>query len=193
MHTLIIGNKGQLGTALSQALPAGEFSGVDLDVCDATNPDDVRKVFERSEPRLVFNTCAYNLVDQAETDYEDALAVNALAPGRIAAQCRQRDAVFVHYSTDYVFGHGYTDPIDESATPAPLSRYGRSKLLGERLDLRPGRHDGGLRDGRHALVERCVKGERGHAAGKRIPGAARRVARQRTGQEQVVVAQAPGS
>lgn len=135
MDTLIIGNRGQLGRALQGQLSEGDTVGVDLEECDATNSKEVAATFEEVDPRLVFNTCAYNAVDRAETDWETALAVNGLAPGRIAARCRERDAVFVHYSTDYVFGDGYTDPIDESRSPSPLSRYGRSKLLGERLAL----------------------------------------------------------
>ena len=42
-------------------------------------------------------------------------------------------AVLVHYSTDYVFDGGKTDPYIETDMPNPLNHYGRSKLEGERL------------------------------------------------------------
>ena len=133
MDTLIIGHQGQLGHALTQRLP--EATGVDLEECDVTDPAAVAALMKSENPNLVFNTTAYNAVDAAETDYENALRVNAIAPGRMAAACRERDAEFVHFSTDYVFGNGYAEPIDEGATPLPLSAYGRSKLLGERMAL----------------------------------------------------------
>lgn len=133
MHTLIIGNQGQLGWALSERLP--EANGVDLDDCDITNPGDVSSVMNDLEPARVFNVAAYNGVDAAEQEYEEALRVNGIAPGRIAAACRSIGARFVHFSTDYVFGDGFTDPIDESQQPDPLSKYGRSKLIGEKMAL----------------------------------------------------------
>ena len=133
MHTLIIGNQGQLGWALSQRFP--EADGVDADTCDITRPSDVSSIMNQLEPALVFNTAAYNGVDTAELEYEEALRVNALGPGRIAAACRAVGARFMHFSTDYVFGDGFTEPIDEAQTPNPLSRYGRSKLLGEQMAL----------------------------------------------------------
>ncbi len=116
-------------------LPDADRRGVDIDDCDVTDPDAVRTLFGEGTPSVVYNTAAYNAVDGAETDYEAALALNGVAPGRLAAAARKVGATFVTYSTDYVFGDGHANPIDESQDPAPLSRYGRSKVVGERSAL----------------------------------------------------------
>ena len=57
--------------------------------------------------------------------------MNAEAPGEIAAWAARRGVRLIHFSTDYVFGGQAPDLLDETATPAPLSAYGRSKFAGE--------------------------------------------------------------
>lgn len=133
MNTLVIGANGQLGHELVQQQPSAE--GVVRDECDVTIPPDVRTVLTSRSPSLVINATAYNAVDDAESNRDLAFAINALAPGRLASECRDISADFMHFSTDYVFGHGFADPIDETQTPAPLSVYGATKLHGERLAL----------------------------------------------------------
>jgi dTDP-4-dehydrorhamnose reductase len=83
---------------------------------------------------LVLNCAAYTAVDGCETDREQCWRVNADGPGILAAACARQGSRLIHISTDYVFDgakpppRGYTeeDPV------GPLSRYGLSKLEGER-------------------------------------------------------------
>jgi len=49
----------------------------------------------------------------------------------MADAARRVGALFVHYSTDYVFDGAIQVPYDEDAQPNPINTYGRSKLAGE--------------------------------------------------------------
>jgi dTDP-4-dehydrorhamnose reductase len=60
-----------------------------------------------------------------------AHAINALAPRVLAEEAAERNALLVHYSTDYVFDGRKQEPWTENDPPAPLSVYGASKLAGE--------------------------------------------------------------
>jgi dTDP-4-dehydrorhamnose reductase len=51
----------------------------------------------------------------------------------LAEEAQRLNAVFVHYSTDYVFDGKKGTPYVEEDTPNPLNFYGRSKLEGERM------------------------------------------------------------
>src|SRR5690606_32744438 len=69
--------------------------------------------------------------DLAESEPDAAFRANAQAPGRLAAACADRDALLVHYSTDYVFDGRATHAYREDDPTAPLGIYGTSKLAGE--------------------------------------------------------------
>ena len=82
-------------------------------------------------PDLVLNATAYNMVDVAEREPEAAFAGNALAVRSLALACRQADARFVHFSTDYVFDGTLGRPYIEEDATHPVGAYGVSKLAGE--------------------------------------------------------------
>ena len=83
-------------------------------------------------PDAVVNCVAFNDVDGAEDRPEQAFALNAEFPGRLAHWTKQKGVPLVHYSTNYVFD-GARGEYRESDAPAPLSAYGRSKWRGEQL------------------------------------------------------------
>jgi dTDP-4-dehydrorhamnose reductase len=83
----------------------------------------------------VVNTAAYNQVDRAEDDPAAAFALNADAVGMLADLCESLGATLVHFSTDYVFDGRRSTPYGEDDAPGPISRYGESKLAGERMAL----------------------------------------------------------
>ena len=79
------------------------------------------------------NCSAYTDVDGAERAPLRSFQVNALAVRLLARAAADHGAVFVHYSTDFVFD-GRTDrPYAESDPPNPQGAYAMSKLLGEWL------------------------------------------------------------
>ena len=82
-------------------------------------------------PDIVVNAAAYTAVDRAEDEPDAAFRANAQAPRVIAETCAARDALLVHYSTDYVFDGSGTRPYREDDPTAPLGVYGASKLAGE--------------------------------------------------------------
>ena len=136
----LIGAAGQLGFDLARSfdLP-GELirlTRADLDVLDRAA---VARVLGGLRPTHVVNTAAYNLVDRAEDEREQAFAVNAAAVGVLGDVCDALGATLVHFSTDYVFDGSRSTPYGEDDAPAPLSAYAESKLEGERRALAHGR------------------------------------------------------
>ena len=80
---------------------------------------------------FVANCAAYTAVDKAETERDQAFAVNATGPGVIARACAEAGAALLHISTDYVFRGDGDRPWREDDPIAPLSVYGESKAAGE--------------------------------------------------------------
>jgi dTDP-4-dehydrorhamnose reductase len=130
---LVTGAGGQLGQALCRRLGsrlAWAGGRGELDVRDAAA---VRRLLDEVRPDVVVNASAYNKVDAAESEPGEALAVNAEGPLHLARAARERDALIVHVSTDYVFDGRRTEPYGEDDRPNPTSAYGVSKLAGELL------------------------------------------------------------
>lgn len=142
MKILLFGANGQVGHALRGSLaPLGEIvattrsgkleGGVACDIADFDQPDTLPELIERIAPDVVVNAAAYTAVDRAEDESEAAFRANAEAPDVIARACAARNALLVHYSTDYVFDGMATRPYREDDPTAPLGVYGASKLAGE--------------------------------------------------------------
>src|SRR5690606_17307974 len=110
----------------------GILPGADrCEVADFDEPASLPLLVERIAPAVVVNAAAYTAVDQAESDRDSAFRVNAEAPAELARACARRDALLVHYSTDYVFDGTSGRPYREDDPTAPLGVYGASKLAGE--------------------------------------------------------------
>jgi len=132
MTVLLLGSQGQLGRVLGPLLDAfGPVVALSRAEVDLARADQIEAQLRRLEPRIIVNAAAFNAVDQAEDDEACAFAVNAAAPGLLARWAADRDALLVHYSTDYVFDGRGVEPRREDDPVAPLSIYGRSKLAGE--------------------------------------------------------------
>ena len=129
----MIGSAGQLGVELVEQLKQRgyETAGWDRDALDITDNLQVESVLTPWNPEIVINAAAYNQVDVAESEPRAPLEVNALAVRNLALACRQLDALFVHFSTDYVFDGTAGRPYTEDDPTHPLGAYGVSKLAGE--------------------------------------------------------------
>lgn len=130
---LLVGASGQLGVELARVLPIhGEVVALDRAALDLADADAIIAAVRSTRPRIIVNAAAYTAVDRAESEPAQADAINARAPGILAEEAKRADALFIHYSTDYVFDGEATAPYDELAIPNPINAYGRSKLGGER-------------------------------------------------------------
>lgn len=129
---LILGAHGQLGRELQRSFAdAGEVIAHGHDTADLSRPDELRAIVRESAPQLILNAAAYTAVDRAESEPELARAINAYAPAILAEEALRANALFFHYSTDYVFDGSKTTPWIETDAPHPLNVYGQTKLEGE--------------------------------------------------------------
>ena len=132
---LLIGADGMLGGELKERLEKNyEVYGTTLATLDITDREAVLAKAKEVNPYFIINCAAYTNVDGCETNEDLALAVNGTALANIAEAAKQEDATLIDISTDYVFPGNL--PIDQIYTedmePAPVSAYGRTKLVGER-------------------------------------------------------------
>lgn len=137
---LLLGASGMLGRAWQRCLENQRipFLAPSSRECDFRKVGQVKDYLQRHSCRAIVNCVGYTKVDDAETQQEAALELNAHAVGVLAEYCDQHDCLLVHYSTDYIFdGHsvfGYT----ETSNTTPCNFYGRSKLQGEQRILESG-------------------------------------------------------
>lgn len=139
MKIVLIGKNGQLGWEFQRTLPGlGEVIALGREELDVSDHASLQKTLIELRPNLIINASAYTEVDLAETQVELATSINAVAPGVMAEAARQIQAVFIHYSTDYVFDGKNNRPYTENDRTNPLSVYGKSKLMGEENIKRSG-------------------------------------------------------
>lgn len=136
---LILGAKGMLGQELVCVFAADDgyaVTGWDREDIDVSDISVAQSKILALSPSLIINAVAYNAVDACEDDaveYAKALALNSDAPRLLADIAQRMGALFVHYSTDYVFGDALSDGVGftEEAQPQPNCQYARSKWAGE--------------------------------------------------------------
>jgi dTDP-4-dehydrorhamnose reductase len=126
-----VGSTGQLGGDLVDAFAGERVHGLAHEDMDIGDEPAVRGVLGALRPDIVVNTAAFHNVPRCETEVEQAYALNAVAPRRLARACGELGARLVHVSTDYVFDGRKQVPYVETDRPAPLNVYGVSKLAGE--------------------------------------------------------------
>lgn len=134
MRLLVTGKQGQVATALAERGPA---AGVDVVLAgrpelDLAQADTVLDVIAGFKPDVIVSAAAYTAVDKAESDADQAFAVNAAGAGAVARAAATLGVPVIHLSTDYVFDGTKAEPYVESDPTGPVSVYGLSKLDGER-------------------------------------------------------------
>jgi dTDP-4-dehydrorhamnose reductase len=140
MKILILGHKGMLGHELAEVFENGnELFLWDREQIDITKREEVMQKIGEFKPDVVINAAAYTAVDKAESEKDLAYKVNGCAVGFLATICKQINALFVHFSTDYVFDGESHNGYKENHPYKPINMYGKSKALGEKmiLDIEP--------------------------------------------------------
>lgn len=134
MNILVTGGNGQLGSELKGCADrekAMTFFFYDLPELDITDSGSIRRICREHDISTIVNCAAYTAVDKAEEEEEAAYRVNRDGPAVLAEVTRERNALLLHVSTDYVFNGESCVPYREDDPSSPLGVYGRSKWEGE--------------------------------------------------------------
>jgi len=151
MVVLVTGANGQLGQAIQSIV--GNFPSIDFVFCasselNITDKRNCETVFEKYKPNFCINAAAYTAVDKAESEPENAFAINVTGAQNLAEVCKTHDTILLHISTDFVFDAKFVDGIayydrelrlplksekglTETDVPFPAGIYGLTKLQGE--------------------------------------------------------------
>jgi len=137
---LILGSQGNLGQQLVKIFKKEtNIIAWDKEDIDITDKELIIKKIKDLKPDIIINATAYNAVDKCEEDDSElALAkkINGDAVGYLAQVALEIDAILVHYSTDYVFSGDRKEGYSEEDSPSPISKYGKTKLMGEQAILK---------------------------------------------------------
>jgi dTDP-4-dehydrorhamnose reductase len=139
VRILVTGANGILGRALRERLTGGDTLYLwGRGEADITDEGATRAAARGLDFDTVIHAAAYTNVDGAESEPALAMAVNRDGTRHVAALARERGAVFVYVSSDYVFDGTKGAPYVEEDPPHPLGAYGVSKLAGEQAALDSG-------------------------------------------------------
>ncbi len=132
MKILVTGYPGLLSNDLVPILQADhQVFPLSIGDLDITRKGEVFKTIETHLPDVVINCAGYNLVDQAEKNWEEAFRANALGPHYLALACLRFEVILCQISTDYVFDGRLDRPYQPWDIPNPINIYGASKQAGE--------------------------------------------------------------
>jgi len=158
MRVLVLGANGMLGSESIRVLSPGyevfaaarsraamDAIGVDAERLglakerlffglDATSVRSVQSIIDDVQPEVVLNAVGVVKQRASARDAVQSIAVNSLWPHMLAELCSSRGIRLVQVSTDCVFS-GRTGQYREDDFPDADDLYGRSKLLGEVVNL----------------------------------------------------------
>jgi len=131
MRLYVIGADGQVARSLREAASVHDdivFGfGTRPDV-DLLHPKSIHAAIAKFRPDAVVNPAAFTAVDRAESEPNQAFALNRDGARADAIAAANQDAPVIHLSTDYVFDGNKIGAYVESDAVAPQGVYGRSSL-----------------------------------------------------------------
>lgn len=145
MKLLITGSTGLFGSKLAEIASAKGFdvyagcndgqstSGYPV-FFDVSDKNQVKQVFDRSQPDVVVHAASLTDVDKCEVDQALAWNVNVIGTKNVAELATKNGAFLVYISTDYVF-NGKKGCYKERDQIGPVNYYGYTKLKAEEVSL----------------------------------------------------------
>lgn len=135
ISVIVSGASGQLGKAFIERLTFQEnysvfsFDRRQLDIDDREKIGHI--LLTLPQAKYWINCAAYTKVDEAESNPQEAHLYNTVAPGYIAAACREAGVHLIDFSSDYVYHNALHRPMKEDDPTEPKGVYARSKREGE--------------------------------------------------------------
>lgn len=133
---VIVGAAGRLGQALERRFSREmEVIGMTRPGIDLASAESIAAALGPLDFDFLILPAAMTAVDPCESRQAEAYAINAAAPGQIAAICAEKGAHMTYVSTDFVFEGTKAGAYTEEDSARPVSVYGASKLKGEEVVL----------------------------------------------------------
>ena len=154
MKILITGSNGLLGQKLielvlesgkheliatSRGMDRLKAGGYSYYTMDTSRLDQVLNVVEATKPEVIIHTAAMTNVDQCELNQADCFIQNVSATRHVIEAANAVGAFLIHLSTDFIFD-GKDGPYTEEGNPNPVSYYGETKLVAEKLITEQAKH-----------------------------------------------------
>ena len=120
-----------LETGLAKLVP----DGVEFVNADCGDADRMRDLFAKHQVRAVMHLAASTLVSESVVDPMKYYLNNTVKTARLIESCiRSKVEMFVYSSTAAVYGTAEGSAcVSEEVPPRPITPYGRSKLMGEKI------------------------------------------------------------
>ncbi|VTX49114.1 dTDP-4-dehydrorhamnose reductase [uncultured Leptotrichia sp.] len=137
LKILLTGSNGQLGHDFQKLFSNSnmKYISTDYQELNIIDNNELENFFKNNNDFThIINCVGYNDVDEAQNG-DKTFLLNEKAPQKIAEFAKKMNAIFVTYSTDFVFDGRKNIPYIEEDIPNPLSKYGISKQKGEKIVL----------------------------------------------------------
>ena len=143
---LVVGAAGLVGRHVRSAFGGRDVVATqyrrtvaDGEPLDITDSAAVRALTARVRPAVVILGAAEAYVERCEREPEATRRVNVEGARGVARAAGEVDALFVVFSSEYVFD-GRRGPYDEEHPTAPINEYGRQKVAVEAIARELPRH-----------------------------------------------------
>ena len=131
---LITGASGMLGSDIVPILRKKyQVFPTDIDTLDISDGNAIESFLQRIEPDWIIHLAAITDLEYCERNPAKAMNINGESTGRLAKLSKKHGKKLVYVSTSGVFSGSNKGPYTEEDVPHPVTVYGKSKLLGEKI------------------------------------------------------------